>query len=251
MGAVELINGWVTNGALWPVAAAPFVGSFCGTLIRRLPAGRGFVGGRSMCEACGHVLSIPDLVPVASFLALRGRCRFCGARIGWDALAVELAATGVAVWAALAGLDGVLLWASCGLGWALLTLAWIDAVCLRLPDVLTLPLILAGLAEAAWLEPEALDARAFGAAVGYTALWAVAWAYRRVRRRDGLGLGDAKLLAAGGAWVGVWLLGDVILAAALGGLLWAVRQGRVNLSARVPFGPFLAGAIWVAWLYLA
>ncbi len=250
MGAVELINVWVAGGAVWPVAAGPFVGSFCGVLIRRLPAGRGVVGGRSACAACGRTLGVRDLVPVASFLALRGRCRFCGAPIGWDVLAVELAATGVAVWAVLAGLDGAVLWASCALGWALLTLAWIDAVCLRLPDVLTLPLILAGLVEAAFLEPEALNARAFGAAFGYTAFWAVARVYRRVRGRDGLGLGDAKLLAAGGAWVGVWVLGDVVLAAALAGLLWAMRRGRPELAARVPFGPFLAGGIWVAWLYL-
>ncbi len=250
MGAVELINGWVASGALWPVAAAPFVGSFCGVLIRRLPAGRGVVGGRSACEACGHALGVRDLVPVASFLALRGRCRFCGAPIGWDTLAVELAAMAVAGWAVLAGLDGAVLWASCVLGWTLLTLAWIDAVCQRLPDVLTLPLILAGLAEAAWLEPEALSARAFGAACGYTAFWAVAWAYRRARGREGLGLGDAKLLAAGGAWVGGWLLGDVVLAAALAGLAWALRRGRPDLAARVPFGPFLAGGIWLVWLYL-
>ena len=251
MGAVELINVWVASGALWPVAAAPFVGSFCGVLIRRIPEGRGVVGGRSACEACEHALGVRDLVPLASFVALRGRCRFCGAPIGWDVLAIEVAATGVALWAVLAGLDGAVLWASCALGWALLTLGWIDAVCLRLPDVLTLPLILAGLAEAAWLEPEALRARAFGAAFGYTALWAVAWAYRRARRREGLGLGDAKLLAAGGAWVGVWLLGDVLLAAAVAGLVWAVRRGSVDLAARVPFGPFLAGGIWLVWLYLA
>ncbi len=251
MGAVELINVWVANGAVWPVAAAPFAGSFCGVLIRRLPAGRGVVTGRSACEACGHVLGLRDLVPIASFLARRGRCRFCGARIGWDMPGVEVAATAVAAWAVLAGLDGAVLWASCALGWALLTLAWIDAVSLRLPDVLTLPLILAGLAEAAWLDPDALTGRAFGAACGYTALWLLAWAYRGLRKREGLGLGDAKLLAAGGAWVGVWLLGDVVLAAALAGLAWALRRGRPDPAARLPFGPFLAGGIWVVWLYLA
>ena len=70
--------------------------------------------------------------------------------------------------------------------------------------MLTLPLILAGLAEAAWLEPEALSARAFGAACGYTAFWVISWAYRRARGREGLGLGDAKLLAAGGAGLLAW-----------------------------------------------
>lgn len=225
--------------------AAPFVGSFCGVLIARMPAGRGVVWGRSACAACGHALGMADLVPVLSFAFLRGRCRFCGGAIGWDALVVELCAIGVAVWAVAAGERGEQLWAGCALGWTLLTLAWIDAVCMRLPDALTLPLLLAGLGEALLLEPDAVTGRAFGAAVGYTLLFCTAWAYRRVRGRDGLGLGDAKLLAAGGAWVGVALLGEVVLGAAIGGLLYALAKRK----RMVAFGPFLAAAIWVCWLY--
>jgi leader peptidase (prepilin peptidase)/N-methyltransferase len=162
---------------------------------------------------------------------------------------VELAALGVAVWAASTGADGALLWASCALGWTLLTLGWIDAVCLRLPDALTLPLILAGLLEASSLEPDALTGRAFGAAVGYTLLWAVALAYRRWRGRDGMGLGDAKLLAAAGAWVGVALLPQVLLGGALAGLAWALRRGRPNAMEKIPFGVFLAASAWVVWIY--
>ncbi len=244
MRAVELINGWVL-----PVAAAPLIGSFCGVLIARLPRGQSVVSGRSACPACGHALGPPDLVPILSFAALRGACRYCRAPIARFHLAVELACVAVAIWAATTGADGALLWCSCALGWALLTLGWIDAASLRLPDALTLPLLAAGLAEAAWLEPEALTGRAFGAALGYTALWAVAQGYRRLRGRAGLGLGDAKLLAAGGAWVGAAALPLVVLGAALGGLAWALRRGRPDWQARQPFGPFLAAAIWVAWLY--
>jgi leader peptidase (prepilin peptidase)/N-methyltransferase len=247
--AVELINGWVADGQVWPVLAAPFIGSFCGVWIARLPAGRGVVWGRSACPACGHALGVADLLPVLSFCALRGRCRYCAAPIPRMHLWVELAATGLALWAAATGIDGAVLWASCVLGWALLTLGWIDATCLRLPDALTLPLILAGLAEAAWLEPDALTGRAFGAAVGYTLLWGLALAYRKWRGRDGMGLGDAKLLAAAGAWVGVALLPQVLLGAALAGLAWALRHGRVNAREKIPFGVFLAAAAWVVWLY--
>ena len=252
MDTVELNNGW-----LWPVLAAPFIGSFLGVLIARLPqdlngregAWRSVAAGRSACPACGHVLGVPDLVPIASFLALQGRCRFCAAPIPRYHLWVELAALAVAVWAAVAGERGALLLAGCTLGWTLLTLGWVDAVCLRLPDALTLPLILAGLAEAAWLEPDTLTGRAVGAAAGYTGFRALAWAYRRLRGREGLGQGDAKLLAAGGAWVGGLLLPDVLLAAALAGLAWALRRGRPDANERVPFGPFLAAGIWVLWLY--
>ena len=251
MGFVELINGWLARGVVWPVLAAPFAGSFCGVLVRRLPAGQGVVWGRSRCEACGRSLGAAEMVPLVSFLALRGRCRSCRAPIARTHLWVECAALCVAVWAAATGQDGALLWASCLLGWVLLTLGWIDALTLLLPDVLTLPLLVAGMAEAVWLEPDTLTGRAFGAAVGYTALWALAWAYRRLRGRDGLGLGDAKLLAAGGAWVGAALLPDVLLVAAVGGLAWAFRRGRPDFVARQPFGPALAGGIWLAWLYLA
>ena len=247
--AVELTNVWGSQGQLWPVLAAPFVGSFCGVVIGRLPTGRSVIWGRSACARCGPALGAPDLVPVASFLALRGRCRFCAAPIPQEHLWGELAATAVAIWAAAAGEQGALLWAGCALGWTLLSLAWIDAATLRLPDALTLPLILAGLAEALWLEPDALTGRAVGAALGYTLLWVLALTYRRIRGRDGLGLGDAKLLAAAGAWVGVAQLPYVLLGGALGGLAWALRRLRPDPAARLPFGPFLAGAAWVVWLY--
>ena len=233
------------DGGWWPILAAPFIGSFLGVLILRLPAGRGVVSGRSACTACGRALGARDLVPVASFLLLRGKCRFCRAAIPRVHLWVELAAVGVALWAASSGEQGGQLWAGCALGWSLLALGWIDALCQRLPDALTLPLILGGIAEALWLEPDTVTGRALGAAVGYTALWALAWAYRRLRGREGLGLGDAKLLAAGGAWGGVALLPDVLLVSALAGLGWALARGRT----RIAFGPFLAGGIWVVWLY--
>ena len=254
MDAVELINGrdflapdlgpW-----LWPVLAAPFVGSFLGVLIARIPAGRGVVRGRSACDACGHALGAPDLVPIVSFVALRGRCRFCGAAIARSHLWVELSAVTIALWAAASGESGALLWAGCALGWTLLGLAWIDAVSLRLPDVLTLPLLLAGLTEAAALEPDALAGRVVGAVSAYAGLWLLAWVYRRLRGREGLGMGDAKLLAAAGAWVGGLLLPDVLLGAALAGLAWALRRGRPDPDERVPFGPFIAASTWLVWLY--
>ena len=249
MDAVELINGRDVWSWLWPVLVAPFVGSFLGVLIARLPIGRSVVLGRSSCPSCGHVRGAPDLVPIASLLALRGRCRFCAHPIAPFHLWVELSALTIALWAAASGESGLLLWAGCALGWTLLALAWIDAVCLRLPDVLTLPLILAGLAEAALLEPDTLTARAVGAATAYVGMSLLAWAYRRLRGREGLGQGDAKLLAAAGAWVGGLLLPEVLLGAALAGLAWALRRGRPDPNERVPFGPFIAASLWLMWLY--
>jgi leader peptidase (prepilin peptidase)/N-methyltransferase len=118
-----------------------------------------------------------------------------------------------------------------------------------LPDFLTLPLILGGLAEAAVLEPDALTARALGAAIGYSLFCLLAYAYLRLRGREGLGMGDAKLVAAGGAWVGVWALPDLVLVGSGLALVYMLRKLRVDRSQIVPFGPFLAAAIWLLWLY--
>jgi leader peptidase (prepilin peptidase)/N-methyltransferase len=242
--AVSPDPGWVA-----PVLFAPFIGSFAGVLISRLPAGRGVVWGRSACDTCGHALGIADLVPIASFAALRGRCRHCGAPIGRFHLWVEIAALAIALWAAAFGERGALLWAGSVLGWSLLTLGWIDTLCQRLPDVLTLPLLVAGLCEALFLEPDAVTSRAIGAIAAYAGFRVIAFAFRRLRGREGLGEGDAKLFAAGGAWVGAWLLPDVLLAAAGTALLYVLRKGRPDPAERIPFGPFLAAGIWLMWFY--
>jgi len=101
------------------------VGSFLGVVIERLPAGRPFVWGRSVCDACGHELEPLDLIPFASWLLTRGRCRYCRARLSVFYPLIELAALLVAVWAATAA-SGWRFLASCVLGWVLLVIAAID-----------------------------------------------------------------------------------------------------------------------------
>lgn len=249
MGSGALIPDWVVY------LLAPFIGSFLGVLIRRWPAGRPVALGRSCCDHCGTRLAPRDLVPLVSWLAARGRCRTCKAPIGEFYPLVELAALAVAVWAGT--LDaGAALWFDCLLGWGLLALAWIDAEHLLLPDILTLPLILLGLGAAWYLRwPPPVDAAA-GAAAGYLGFRLLALAYRRVRGRDGLGAGDAKLLAVAGAWLGWQALGDVVLGAALTGILWFVATRAPSTDeqpaagpAELPFGPALAIAIWIVRLY--
>jgi leader peptidase (prepilin peptidase) / N-methyltransferase len=229
---------------------APFIGSFLGLIIRRLPDGLPIAFARSVCEECGVRLKTRDLVPLLSWLAQKGRCRYCGHRLGWFYPGVEFAAIAVALSAVLVDGDGA--WLDCLFGWWLLTLGWIDLRHWLLPDVLTLPLVLAGLAAAAVFDPAELTQRALGAALGYTSLVVVAALYRKLRGREGLGRGDAKLLAASGAWVGAAALPQVILLAALSALLTAagLRLAGVRLGAHsaLPFGPFLALATWVLWL---
>jgi leader peptidase (prepilin peptidase)/N-methyltransferase len=233
---------------LFPLLFAPFAGSFLGVLIMRLPGGSLLARRRSACEQCGTALAARDLVPILSYLLLRGRCRHCGGRIGAFHLWVELAAVAVAASACLVAVDPAWLWADCLLGWGLLALAWIDANTRLLPDALNLPLLAIGLAATAWLAPEDAGDHALAAAVGVSFFLAVAATYRRLRGRDGLGMGDAKLMGVAGAWVGLAALPWVVFAAAVLGLLaagvWQLGGGRVGRTTAIPFGPFLALAIW-------
>jgi leader peptidase (prepilin peptidase)/N-methyltransferase len=237
---------------LWPLLAAPFVGSFLGVLIVRLPAGRKLAVARSACSHCGTRLGPIDLVPLISFAMLRGHCRHCGGAIGWFHPAVELAALGVAILAVLADPDPARTWVTCGLGWTLLALAWIDCSEFLLPDELTLPLLLAGLALTWLWNPETLTDHCLAAALAYVSFQAIAAGYRWLRGRDGLGGGDAKLIAAAGAWCGLTTLPLIVLGSALAGLLAALGlalAGRtVTSTTRIPFGPCIALAFWLVWV---
>ena len=237
---------------LLPLLLSPFVGSFLGVVIRRLPLGRPIALARSDCEGCGRALPARDLVPLLSFAVLRGRCRFCRAGIARFHVWIELAAIGVAAWAAIRAPDLATLWANCALGWSLLALAWIDWDHLRLPDALTLPLLALGLLATWWLDPDAAADHALAAVTGYLAFRGIALAYRMLRRREGLGEGDAKLIAAAGAWVGLAGLPTVTLAAALIALSTTLAQRlfrRPAADTPIPFGPYLALATWLVRLY--
>lgn len=234
------------------VAVAPVIGSFMGVLIQRLPENRPVVFARSACDHCGHRLAARDLVPLLSFVVTRGRCRYCHAPIGLFAPAVELAATAVALWAGLTVPEADL-WPSCVLGWLLLTLSWIDSRTMLLPDALTLPLLVIGLIATYGADPAALSDHTLAAVVAFTSLTGVAWLYRRLRGRDGLGGGDPKLFAGIGAWVGLALLPLTLFLAASLGLAAAgaaaLMGRRMTAATAIPFGPFLAMAAWLLWLY--
>ena len=163
------------------------------------------------------------------------------------------ACLGLGLWAAYVMPPGFLLAASCVLGWTLLVLATVDMLALRLPDLLTLPLIAAGLVVSWFLPERDLLGHAIGAAVGLAAFWSIAMLYRAMRGQEGLGMGDMKLAAAAGAWLGWQALAFVVLLACAVGLVWVgiatMRRGRAALDERIPFGIALAFAIWIIWLY--
>ena len=183
---------------------------------------------------------------------LRGRCRRCGGRIAAFYPGIEAAALALVLWAATAVPPGLLPITGL-LGWVLLALALLDWRHLWLPDVLTVPLILAGLATIAALDLARLPDHLIGAALGYGVLRLVGMIYHRLRARPGLGEGDAKLMAAAGAWISWQGLPTVLLIATLTALavvaLDAARTRRPVADQRIPFGSHLAVGLWLVWLY--
>jgi leader peptidase (prepilin peptidase)/N-methyltransferase len=201
---------------------------------------------RSRCPACGHRIRWYENIPVFSWLALRGRCSACSTRISLRYPLVELGTA--ALFAAVAWRVGpqpaALLW--CGAVALLLAASLIDWDTTVLPDVLTLPLLWAGLVAAAqgWLPGLTLAQSLGGAAAGYLSLWSVYWLFKLTTGKEGMGFGDFKLLAALGAWLGWQAVLPIVLGASVLGAVvglgmkatGALREGRF-----VPFGPFLAG----------
>jgi leader peptidase (prepilin peptidase)/N-methyltransferase len=189
----------------------------------------------------------------AGVLSARVARRFDAALHG---AAGRLATGGLAaafLWACVVVPAGWVLVASCGLAWALFTLAVIDVRIMRLPDALTLPLVVAGLAASALLPGRPILDHLAGAALGYGGLAALAWAFQRVRGREGVGLGDAKLLAAAGAWLGWAALPSALLIACLAAFAWIAARRLVDrrhaVGAPVAFGAPLALGFWVVWLH--
>jgi leader peptidase (prepilin peptidase)/N-methyltransferase len=214
---------------------------------------------RSACPACQAPITALQNIPVASWLALRGRCAACRAPISIRYPLVELL-TGL-LSAAVAWKFGFGWSAAAGLAltWALVALAGIDLDTQLLPDAITLPLLWAGLlASLAWSPytlaslPVPPGEAILGAAAGYLSLWGVYHLFRLVTGKEGMGHGDFKLLAALGAWLGWHLLLPIILGSALVGAvigLALIAAGRRGRGVPLPFGPFLAGAGWLAMMW--
>jgi leader peptidase (prepilin peptidase)/N-methyltransferase len=214
---------------------------------------------RSACPKCQAPIKAWQNIPLISWLVLRGRCASCKAPISARYPLVELA-TG-ALSACVAWHFGFGMPAACGLlvTWSLIALTGIDIDHQLLPDNITLPLMWAGLIAAVAVGPVVGAAlpvsprdAIIGAAAGYISLWLVFHAFKLVTGKEGMGYGDFKLFAALGAWLGWKMLPLVIiLSAATGavlGILMILLRGR-DRSAPMPFGPYLAGAGWLAMMY--
>jgi leader peptidase (prepilin peptidase) / N-methyltransferase len=227
------------------------VGSFLNVCISRLPAGESIVFPGSRCPACHTPIKWFDNIPVASYLVLGGKCRTCRAAISVRYPLIELStAVAFVVQGIAAGDQPLLLAQRLVLTALLVALFGTDLETQRLPNVLTYGGLLAGLAFSLWLPPGILDS-AIGAAVGAGVLWLVRWLWRVLKGVDAMGLGDVKMLAMTGAFLGwrqVWVV--LFLASVSGaivGVALTASRGR-SLQARLPFGTFLAVGAFVASL---
>jgi len=226
-------------------AAAAFgavIGSFLNVVIYRLPLQKSVVWPSSACPHCARELMWYENIPVLSYLALRGRCRTCGAGISLQYPLVEAitALMFAAAWWYFG--PGPLLASRLIFGGALLVLFAIDLEHHLLPNAITLPGIVAGFVFSLFTAP-GWRSSLIGLAVGGGVLWAIAEAYYRIRHEEGLGMGDVKMLAMVGAFLG-WPLTLLTLMLAsvsgtiIGMILIVTKRGGMKYA--LPFGTFIA-----------
>lgn len=228
------------------------IGSFLNVCIGRIPAGESVVSPGSRCPSCRTPIAWYDNVPVVSYVVLGGRCRKCRRPISLRYPVVELVTAGAFVLqASVFGDEPALLASRLVLTAMLIVLFGTDFDTQRLPDVLTLPGIAIGLAGSLFLPPGIWDS-VVGAALGAGILLAIRWVWLRLKGVDAMGLGDVKMLAMIGAFLGwkqVWVV--LVLASFAGAIIGiglTMARGR-SMQSRLPFGTFLALAAYVASLW--
>ena len=207
---------------------------------------------RSQCPSCKTSIKIWDNIPIMSFLLLKGKCRSCQTRIPLRYPLVECFTALLSVLTAYHfGLTSSLL-PGLLLTWALITLTMIDLDQQILPDNITLPFLWLGLLvniqDTFCTLPQAI----LGAVLGYLILWFIYWIFKLITGKEGMGYGDFKLLAMLGAWVGVTGLLPIILISSFIGAITGITLILLKKHEKghpIPFGPFLAGAGWIVFLY--
>ena len=229
---------------MFPIASIAFVGgmitgSFLGVVADRVPRGRSIVTPRSACDSCGTEIAAYDNVPVLSWLFLGGRCRSCSTRIPARYPLIELA-----VGAAFAATTIVLIDDPAALGLGLVFVAVLAAVTLTdlelrvIPNAILLVGAVIGVAIVAATDPGSLPVRAIAAAGAGGFLLLVALVYPR-----GMGMGDVKLAAVMGLFLGASVIPALFIGIALGAIVGTglmLRRGTGARKQAVPLGPFLA-----------
>lgn len=207
---------------------------------------------RSHCPKCKTQISWWQNIPVISYILLRGKCNHCKTTIHWRYPAIELLTCLTTLLATIHLGISIQTLAMLILTWALIVAIFIDLDHQLLPDNITLPLIWLGLLlniKHIFTTPENAI---IGAASGYFTLWTISYIFKLIRKIDGMGYGDFKLLAVFGAWLGWQLLPFILFAASLIGSIVGISlvlSKKYPFTRPIAFGPYLAVAGWLAFFW--
>ena len=230
---------FIILGGIW--------GSFSNVCIYRLPENQGIIAGRSFCPSCKNKIQWFDNIPILSFVLLKGKCRHCKSIINLQYLIVEL----------IGSVSFVTIYYFFGLTFTTLLLLilsvffiiifFIDLKHFIIPNVLTFPLMIIGFIKS--FDPNLNKAifpnyinSLIGGFVGYSIIWLIIYFYKKVRKKEGMGLGDAKLMAAIGFWFGWVSIPIVIFVSSFVALIFAVPsliKKSLQMSSEIPFGPYI------------
>ncbi|MFL2896376.1 MAG: prepilin peptidase [Candidatus Pelagibacter sp.] len=225
-------------GALW--------GSFANVCIFRLPKEKGVVSGRSYCPKCKKKIVWYDNIPIISFFLLGGKCRKCKKSISIQYVIVE--AINIVSFITIYYFFGisiitVLLMM---LSISFLIIFFIDLEHFIIPNVLTFPMMIVGFLKSfdpnlPFLFPNYINSL-IGGLFGYGVIWSIINFYKQIRKKEGMGLGDAKLLAVVGFWFGWISIPFVLFLSSVLALLWVapdlIKKSK-KLTSQIPFGPYI------------
>tara|TARA_Y100000591_G_scaffold203418_1_gene176047 strand:- start:146 stop:910 length:765 start_codon:yes stop_codon:yes gene_type:complete len=225
-------------GGLW--------GSFANVCIYRLPMNKGVVSGRSFCPKCKKLITWKDNIPVISFLFLNGKCRNCKKKISPQYIITELIT--IIYFLFVYYLFGIsittLLFFVLGLSFVIIF--FIDLKHYIIPNVLTFSLMIIGFLKSFDpnlnpIFPNFINSL-IGGIFGYLIIWSIIYFYKQIRNKEGMGLGDAKLLSAIGFWFGWISIPFVIFLSSIIALLFVIPsliKKSKKLSSQIPFGPYI------------
>ena len=230
---------FIILGGIW--------GSFSNVCIYRLPENQGIIAGRSFCPSCKNKIQWFDNIPILSFVLLKGKCRHCKSIINLQYLIVEL----------ISSVSFVTIYYFFGLTFTTLLLLilsvffiiifFIDLKHFIIPNVLTFPLMIIGFIKS--FDPNLNKAifpnyinSLIGGVFGYLIIWLIIYFYKKVRKKEGMGLGDAKLLSAIGFWFGWLSIPFTIFISSLVALILVIpsilNKSR-GMTSQIPFGPYI------------
>ena len=230
---------FIILGAVW--------GSFSNVCIYRLPKNEGIIAGRSFCPSCKNKIQWFDNIPILSFIILGAKCRHCKNSISFQYLIVELITSicFVTIYHFFGFTITTLLFLILSIFFIIIF--FIDLKHFIIPNVLTFPLMAIGLLKSFYpnlnkaIFPNYINSL-IGGLIGYAIIWLIIYFYEKVRKKDGMGLGDAKLMAAIGFWFGWASIPIVIFVSSFVALVFAIPsliKKSLSMSSEIPFGPYI------------